>query len=258
MGVHDWTIVDAGLFHDFHLAWIAELRRALNGGLLPEGYYALVEQHAGETIPDVLTLHSGRSPQAPLPPPPPTGGTLLADAPPKVRRQETVEPASYVSRRRTIAIRHVSGHRLVSLLEVVSPGNKDRAMNVAEFAEKMSEALEAGIHVLVLDLFPPGRHDPHGLRGAIPQHLERADEPDDRDGIAAAGEPLSILSYAAGPRVQAYIEQVAVGGTLPDMPLFLRPDRYVNVPLEATYQSAFEGMPAYWRDVLEGRRTHPA
>jgi hypothetical protein len=34
------------------------------------------------------------------------------------------------------------------------------------------------------------------------------------------------------------------------MPLFLTPDVYVDVPLEPTYQAAWEGMPAYWRDVL--------
>jgi hypothetical protein len=37
------------------------------------------------------------------------------------------------------------------------------------------------------------------------------------------------------------------------MPLFLRPDRYVNVPLESTYQAAYRGLPAFWQDVLEGR-----
>ena len=261
MPAHDWTIVDAGLFHDFHLAWIAELRRALNGGVLPGDYYALVEQHAGDTIPDVLTLHSGRAvPTAPPAPPPAEGGggTLLAEAPPKVRRQEVVEPGSYLSRRRTIAVRHVSGHRLVALVEIVSPANKDRPLNVMKFAGKVAEALEAGIHVLVLDVLPPGPHDPHGLHGAIRQHLERADEPYDGNGAADPREPLSLLSYAAGTRVEAYIEQVAVGAALPDMPLFLRPDRYVNVPLDATYRAAFEGMPAYWRDVLEGRQTHPA
>ncbi|MFI5378991.1 MAG: hypothetical protein ACHRHE_06830 [Tepidisphaerales bacterium] len=35
------------------------------------------------------------------------------------------------------------------------------------------------------------------------------------------------------------------------MPLFLRPDRYINVPLESTYREAYAGMPAFWRDVLE-------
>jgi hypothetical protein len=38
---------------------------------------------------------------------------------------------------------------------------------------------------------------------------------------------------------------------MPDMPLFLRPDRYVSVPLEDTYQKAYRGMPAFWREILE-------
>jgi hypothetical protein len=37
MPVHDWTQVTAGTFHDFHKAWITELRNALNGGVLPGG-----------------------------------------------------------------------------------------------------------------------------------------------------------------------------------------------------------------------------
>ena len=46
-------------------------------------------------------------------------------------------------------------------------------------------------------------------------------------------------------------DDVAVGTALPQMPLFLRPDRYVNVPLEATYQEAYRGLPGFWREVLE-------
>jgi hypothetical protein len=34
---------------------------------------------------------------------------------------------------------------------------------------------------------------------------------------------------------------------------FLRPDRYVDVPLEPTYLAAYRAMPGFWRDVLEGR-----
>ena len=44
MPIHDWTRVDAGIFHDFHLGWIAEIRHVLNGGLLPPNYYALAER----------------------------------------------------------------------------------------------------------------------------------------------------------------------------------------------------------------------
>ncbi len=58
MPVHDWTLVEAGIFHDFHTVWTGSLRNALNEGLLPDGYYALAEQHAGQAIADILTLHT--------------------------------------------------------------------------------------------------------------------------------------------------------------------------------------------------------
>jgi hypothetical protein len=35
------------------------------------------------------------------------------------------------------------------------------------------------------------------------------------------------------------------------MPLFLTAERYVNVPLERTYQTAYAGMPEFWREVIE-------
>ena len=56
MPIHDWTRVSAGTWHDFHVAWIAELRNVLNDGLLPADYYARAEQIAGPLGPDVLTL----------------------------------------------------------------------------------------------------------------------------------------------------------------------------------------------------------
>src|SRR5712691_4702818 len=106
MPVHDWTRVEAGIFHDFHVAWIPEIRKVLNGGLLPEGYYALAEQHAGRAIADVLTLHTSPGAAEPLALPPATGGIALAEAPPKVRRHQAVE-STMLGRRRTLAIRHV-------------------------------------------------------------------------------------------------------------------------------------------------------
>src|SRR5436309_2164354 len=131
MPVHDWTRVPAGTFHDFHSAWIIHLKETLNGGLLPEGFYALAEQHAGRMITDVLTLQVGE----PEPNGPPTAGpAAVATAPPRVSRKVVASPnAAYRAARRTVAIRHVSGHRLVALLEIVSPANKDRPASVADF-----------------------------------------------------------------------------------------------------------------------------
>jgi hypothetical protein len=58
----------------------------------------------------------------------------------------------------------------------------------------------------------------------------------------------------AAPLPEAFLEPIAVGDVLPDnMPLFLQVDGHIKVPLEATYQAAYRGMPAFWRGVLEGR-----
>ncbi len=221
--------------------------------MLPPGYYALPEQHAGDSIADVLTLHTSAPPPKPLPLPPATGGTILAEAPPKVRRKQTIEQ-NLRSLRRSLAIRHVSGHRLIALLEIVSPGNKDRAQTIEDFADKAVSMLRSGVHLLVVDLFPSGPYDPQGMHGAIQQRLNEFEQPYD----LPADEPLTLASYAAGPRVDAYLEHVAVARLLPEMPLFLRPDRYITLPLEATYQEAYRGLPAFWRDVLEGRAANPS
>lgn len=248
MPVHDWTRVDAGIFHGFHVAWIPQLMTALNAGLLPDDYYALAEQHAGRSIADVLTLHTGPALPTPSPLPPDRGGTAVAEAPPRVRHRETIEGA-FLARRRTLAIRHVSGHRLVAVLEIISPANKDRPAHVDDLAAKAVEALDLGVHVMLIDLFPPGRHDPQGIHGAVRQRLAGMNE---RYSVPTE-EPLTLVSYAAGPTVEIYVNHVAPGHALPSMPLFFRPDRYVNVPLEETYEAAYRGLPAFWRRVLEAR-----
>jgi Protein of unknown function (DUF4058) len=250
MPLHDWTRVDAGIFHDFHVAWIPEIRKVLNGGVLPEGYYALAEQHAGRAIADLLTLHASPASLEPAPArpplPPATGGVAVADAPPRARRRHTIEPAAR-GRRRSLAIRHVSGHRLVALIEIVSPTNKDRSRHVKDFVDKAASVLEFDVNLLLVDLFPPGPHDRSGMHGAVLQELDPSAEPYDMPAV----EPATLASYAAGPVVEIFVEHVAFGAPLPEMPLFLDPDRYINVPLEPTYQAAHGGMPAFWRSVLE-------
>jgi hypothetical protein len=243
MAIHDWTRVDAGIFHDFHQAWNAELRGALNGGLLPPDFYALIEQHAGRHIPDLLTLHTGPMRESL---PTPSGGVAVAEARPRVSRRLTA-PAT--PSRRTIAIRHVSGHRLIALVEIVSPANKDRAESVKAFADKVTEALRSGVHVMVVDLFPPGPADPAGMHGAIWSNFDA--EP----CSSPVDQPLTVASYLADWQPEAWLEHRAVGDTLPEMALFLTADVCIPLPLEATYQAAYAKEPLFWRDVLEGRRT---
>jgi hypothetical protein len=225
MPVHDWTRVDAGIFHAFHLGWLGQLQAALNDGVLPEGYYAMAEQHAGAAIPDFLTLHTS----------PP--GTL---------------PRHPRARRRTLAVRHVSGHRIVALVEIVSQANKDRRRSVTEFVNKVVAAIQFGIHVSVVDLFPPGLQDPSGMHGAV---WDRFDP--DHPYNLSPDQPFTLAAYAADKPARVYINHLTVGDPLPEMPLFLSEDAFVHLPLDRTYSEAYGGMPAFWREVLEGQRPAP-
>lgn len=247
MPVHDWSLVEAGIFHAFHASWVPEIQKALNGGVLPGGYYALAEQHAGRSIADVLTLHASPPATEPIPFPPTSGGTAVAEAPPRVRFRHTVSE-QVLALRRTLAIRHVSGHRLVAILEIISPANKDRPERIEEFATKIRDALDAGVNAMVVDVLPPVLHDPAGM----PAHVRQSLDDFVGTGEDVVGEPLSVASFAAGPRVEVYLERFRVGSSVPEMPLFIGPERYVTTPLETTYQAAYVGLPGYWRGVLEG------
>jgi hypothetical protein len=246
MAVHDWTRIKAGAFHDFHGSWIIHLKEALNAGLLPPGYYALSEQHAGRAIADILTLEEEDGASFSVG----TGAVAVAEVPPRVSQKMVAsENAAYRSLRRTLAIRHSSQHRLVATIELLSPANKDRSQSVQDFVEKAVGVLRAGCHLLMMDLLPPAPHDPRGIHGAIWEYFDPLDyEP-------PADKPLTLASYQAGETPEAYLEPQAIGSALPTMPLFLQPGWYVNVPLEPTYQMAYRGVPAYWRAVLEGTRS---
>ena len=139
MPIHDWIRVIPGIFHDFHHEWVAQLKHALNGGLLPPDYYALAEQMTGPLGPDVLTLRHPTE-RTPPTPPEPSGGVALAAAEPRVGYRVRSEAPLYAAKANGVVIRHRSGHRVIAIVEIVSPGNKasqhEDAWNPAPAAEK--------------------------------------------------------------------------------------------------------------------------
>jgi hypothetical protein len=241
MPVHDWTRVDANLFHDFHQTWTIAIRNALNGGLLPSGYSALVEQHACGVVTDVLTLERRSHSK------PPAGGSrgavLTAPPPAEWLRVESAAQASAALANR-IVIRHSLG-RVVCVMEIVSPGNKSSRHALRRFVEKTVELLNAGIHVLVIDLFPPTARDPQGIHRAI------WDEIEEQPFAIPPDKPVTLASYVAGEVKTAYVRSLSFGDELPDMPAWLDEDSYVPVPLEATYRTTWDSCPADMRDVIE-------
>lgn len=241
MPIHDWSRVDANLFHDFHQTWTIAIRNALNAGLLPKGYSALVEQHAAGVVPDVLALQRrprGNRPAEPL------GGALVTATAPRTRHVIRAQQESSAHRGNRITIRHPLG-RVVCVIEIVSPGNKSSRSALRSFVEKTVDFLRNGIHVLVIDLFPPSVRDPQGIHKAIWDEIE--EEPFQ----LPPEKPLTLAAYVADLPKTAYVEPVGVGDSLPDMPAYLDPDSYVPVPLETTYQASWASCPEDMRELVE-------
>ena len=174
----------------------------------------------------------------------------LKSTPPRTRYRMHGEEVAYAKKAKSIAIRHRSDHRVVALVEVVSPGNKESNNGLRAFLRKTEEALGGGVHLLVLDLFPPGPRDPEGLHPLIREDLTEPMDPEDESFHFDPNKPLSLMSYVASPGSEAFIEPIAVGDELPPMPLFLTTEEYVPVPLGPTYETAWRALPAFWRDVL--------
>jgi hypothetical protein len=253
MPIHDWTPVPAGEFHAFHNAWIAMLQGAMNDGRLPESYYALGEQRSGNVVPDILTLRTADAEDRDLEREDEAtgGGVAVAEAPPRVSvvSEADADTAYYLARRRSLVIRHASGDRVVAIVEILSPGNKHSRMSINQFFDKAMAAFEHGIHMLFVDLFPPTSFDPNGLHGLVWDHVtgERYEMPAER--------PLTLAAYRAGSTPTAYVEPVGVGDELIDMPLFLSQERYVNVPLQPTYDQACRSMPSHTKRLLAAAST---
>jgi len=202
MPAHNWPRVDAGLFHDFRQCWSLDIKRALNAGLLPNGFAAFLER--------------------------------------------TSSKEQYADLANRIVIKH-GLDQTVAAIEIVSPGNKDSKRAFKQFLEKSLEFINAGIHLLVIDLFPPTNRDPFGVHRAIWDEFEEEDVlfefPPGKDRILA--------SYHAGRKKAAYVEPLALGDPLPPMPLFLFEGRHIKVPLESVYQTTWGYLEREVQGVIE-------
>jgi hypothetical protein len=117
------------------------------------------------------------------------------------------------------------------------------------FVEKAVDLLNHRVHLLVIDLFPPGPHDPQGIHGAIWAKIAGEEVVGDQY-VSPSDQPLTLSGYEAAQKVTGLAWHVAVNDSLPSDTVFLEAGS-VPVPLEDTYQTAFANMPRRWRRVLE-------
>lgn len=244
MPLHDWTKTPSGLYHDFHQTWTIYIKNALNGGLLPKGLSALVEQRAWGREPDVLTIKQrGFAPTSFG-----AGGTsTLIPERPKTSMTFRSESNFYAGRANRIVIRHHLGE-IVAVIEVVSPGNKDNQGAIREFVDQAMEFLRAGVHLSIVDPFPPTARDPVGVHQLIWNEIasDSFEFPRGRDRLAVA--------YESGLEMIAFVEPFGAGDLLPDLPVIVAAGEHVPAPLESTYMAAWQVSPEALREaVLTGK-----
>lgn len=170
------------IWPDFHDSLAAELRAALNR-LLPQRYYALREmrpeigildadERPKRIVPDVSIVEfdkGGRS----------AAGVAVLEEPrteasPFVEVYASVEP----TRHHYLEIRDSTrDHRLVTLIEIVSPSNKRPGKDREAYLAKQAEVLASDASLVEIDLLRSGERlfSGEGLVDCIQRHVPTAD-----------------------------------------------------------------------------------
>jgi hypothetical protein len=216
----------------FHGWWAAAIASTLNEDLPPE-YFAEFQVTLGTRVEvDVATFTDGGAPEEPCPD---GGGTAVQArvwAPPT---PVAVVPAVFPDDFEVKVFSGAAGPTLVAAIELVSPGNKDRAEARSAFAAKCAAYLQRGIGLIVVDIVT-SRHD--NLHDELMALLGHA-----AGFVFPAPAPLYATAYRPAHRqgrneIDLWRETLAVGRPLPTLPLAVRGLGCLPIDLEETYTEA--------------------
>jgi hypothetical protein len=220
-------------WENFHGGWGFLLAGQLNTRPLPYGFLAEGNVHIGVTVaPDVAAFEEDADARTGGGP----NGAVATDvwAPPQA---PLVVPVDF-SGLETFEIRVYDQDRartLVAVVELVSPGNKDRPENRRAFLDKCAAYLREGVSLIIVDIVTARRHNFHASLMELFNGGEAA--------VRAVTSDLYAVTYrvrVAGTRTQleAWPTALALGAPLPTMPLWLTESLAVPLDLEAAYSEA--------------------
>jgi hypothetical protein len=220
------------LCESFHTWWATSIGDALNRSL-PKRYVAAIQAHLGTMVEaDVAELERLDDTPQEVTNGPGGGVAVAAWAPPVTT---LVMPAVFPDDLEVQVFDQDDSFRLVGVVEVVSPSNKDRPATRRAFACKCATYLQRGIGLIVVDIVT-NRH--FNLHNDLVRVMELA-EP------FLLAHACSTYAVAYRPvrrqqenQIDLWPVSLTVGGPLPLLPLALRGFRPVPVDLEATYTDA--------------------
>lgn len=226
MPLHHWPNTNVP-WRSFHNHWIVRLVEYLNEDLLPPGFQARPTELLVGIEPDVLLLQDADRAESDSP----------SASPSTLGQATSTSVLPLPAELPMVGIYSAyDTTRLVAVIELVSPGNKDRPEAVQGFVEKVVFLLQEGVHVMVVDIIRLPRL---AMRRAILKRLGLTD-------AQTVSQGAWVASYCALPesdphphlQIREWAHMVEVNAPLPELPLFLRKDQnWVMVDLERTYQA---------------------
>jgi hypothetical protein len=193
--------------------------------VLPRGLRARVEERVvvsqwnrpRSVYPDVRVIEKERSSRRPR-----RGGASVACAQPVV-----IELADETETQRFVEIREVSSEaKLVTVLEVLSPSNKQRGDGQKQYLSKQEELCEADVNLVEIDLLRGGDWVVALPRGALEPSLRT---------------PYRVVVRRGWRPLQAEYYPIALSDRLPTISVPLRPtDADVPLELQALLDKCYE------------------
>ncbi len=204
-------------WHAFHNSWATFLAVELNAQL-PPGYFAEPHVQFGIEI-DVAALDdridAGDPSVGSWTPP-----TPLATIP-LVIVTDSVEVSIFATE---------EGPILAGAIELISPANKDRPSHRDAFTSKCAAYLQAGVGLIVVDVVTSRGGD---LHAELMTRLYAPDAGPTSELYAAAYRPVGREGEG---HLDIWREPIALGGSMPTMPICLKGGPCLPVDLEATYE----------------------
>jgi len=223
-------------WESFHSRWANSIGDYLNS-ILPQRYVSEISMHFGAQVSaDVAELEKANEAGEEQGNAAVSNGGLAVQtwAPPTVT---ITVPIVYPDDLEVQVVDLLDDARLVAVVELVSPRNKDRADARRAFAAKSAAYLQRGIGLVVVDIVT-SRH--FNLHNEMSHLLELG------DGTRMPADPgLYVVAYRPANRQKSdvldiWTHTLATGDSLPTVPLAIKGAQMVPLDLEGTYCTACE------------------
>jgi hypothetical protein len=226
----------------FHNRWAVAITDSLNERL-PRRFLAEAQIHIGRKVEADVTEFERAEPTGDADTtgngqPTASGGAAVAVADPVVYTPPAPDMALPVEFQDAIEVKVYDAARdlrVVGVIELVSPSNKDRPEERETFALKTLGYLKAGVGLIVVDIVTDRHFNLHN-------ELVRVGRSDERFRMAGAPTTYAV-AYRPVHRdgenvIDVWAHELPLAAKLPTVPLALKGYGCVRIDLEATYAEA--------------------